>query len=64
MKKKAFSQKLETSGLTQSHFCACLKRGLGIPSTDDMVFLCSLVIVRFVDISGIVDCHCLSFLSP
>ena len=54
--------------LTPPLFCACSKTDLGFSTSYDVVFftfndLRGKVIVRVVDIGGIVDYHCLSFLS-
>ena len=56
------------TGLTLPHFCACPKPGSGFPRPYVMFFfivlngLRSEVIVRFVDIGGFVDYHCLNVL--
>jgi hypothetical protein len=56
------------NGLTSPHFCACSKPGPGFPTSDVVGFFCMFndlrreVIVRFGDVIGIVDQHCLSFL--
>ena len=47
------------------HFCECPKTGSGLPSANVMVFFLVFnnlkpeLVVRFVDISGIIDHHCL-----
>ena len=53
--------------LIPPHFCACPKQGSGFSTSHVMVFfmfndLRWEVIVRFIDIGGIVDYHCLDFL--
>ena len=61
------------TGLTPPHFCACPKPGHGFPTSYVVVFVVFSnfrwevivrreVIVRFVDIGGIDDHHCLNFL--
>ena len=57
------------TGLTPPHICACPKTGPGFSTPYVMVFffwvfseLTWEVIVRFVDIGGIVDHYCLNFL--
>jgi hypothetical protein len=54
-------------GLTLPLFCACPKSGHGFATSYVMVVLVfselrGEVIVRFVDIGGIVDHHCLNFI--
>jgi hypothetical protein len=43
--------------LTPTHFCDCLKPGRGFPTSYIVVFF-----VKFVDIGGMDDHHCLTFL--
>ena len=55
------------TGLTLPHFCACPKPEPGFPMSYVMFFflfndLTSGFIVCFIDINGIVDHHCLTFL--
>ena len=55
-------------GLTPTHFCACLEPKLGFPTLYGCSFLCSVnngkkIIVRFVDIHGIIYQHCLNLIS-
>ena len=55
------------TGLTSSHLCACHKTRLGFLTSYVVVFFVFSelrweVIVRFVDISEIVDHHCINFI--
>ena len=58
---------IPVSVLTPPHFCACTKPGLGFPTSYVVVFfmfseLRGEVIVRLVNIGGIVGYHCLNCL--
>ena len=57
-----------SNGLAQPHICACLKSAPGFLTSYVMIFfvlseLSCEVIAGFVNIGGIVDYHCLNFLS-
>ena len=57
-----------SNGLTQPHICACLKSAPGFLTSYVMVYfvlseLSCEVIAGFVNIGGIIDYHCLNFLS-
>jgi hypothetical protein len=59
---------ISLTGLTLPHFCACPKPGPGFPTSYVVVFfvfskLRCPVIVRFVDIRGIVDHNLIKIIS-
>jgi len=53
---------ISITDLTPSHFCTCLKQGHGFQMPYFLSFCVQLFDIGFVDIGGIVDHHCLTFL--